>query len=43
MLLNRPITAIILILAAFIFGSLTLNKLSVDQNLMIFESAWPLL
>ncbi len=30
MLLNRPITAIILILAAFIFGSLALNELSVD-------------
>ncbi|MCC5904564.1 MAG: efflux RND transporter permease subunit [Balneolaceae bacterium] len=30
MLLNRPVTAIILILAAFIFGSLALNELSVD-------------
>lgn len=30
MLLNRPITAIILILAAFIFGTLALNELSVD-------------
>ncbi|NBC67128.1 MAG: AcrB/AcrD/AcrF family protein, partial [Bacteroidetes bacterium] len=30
MLLNRPITAIILILAAFIFGGLALNELSVD-------------
>lgn len=30
MLLNRPITAIILILAAFIFGSLALSELSVD-------------
>jgi len=30
LLLNRPITAIILILAAFIFGSLALNELSVD-------------
>ena len=30
MLLNRPITAIILILAAFIFGILALNELSVD-------------
>lgn len=30
MLLNRPITAIILILAAFIFGALALNELSVD-------------
>ncbi|MEX1062706.1 MAG: efflux RND transporter permease subunit, partial [Balneolaceae bacterium] len=30
MLLNRPITAIILILATFIFGGLALNELSVD-------------
>ena len=30
MLLNRPITAIILILAALIFGSLALSELSVD-------------
>lgn len=30
MLLNRPITAIILILAAFIFGGLALKELSVD-------------
>jgi HAE1 family hydrophobic/amphiphilic exporter-1 len=30
LLLNRPITAFILILAAFIFGSLALNELSVD-------------
>jgi hydrophobic/amphiphilic exporter-1 (mainly G- bacteria), HAE1 family len=30
LLLNRPITAVILILAAFIFGSLALNELSVD-------------
>ncbi|MDX1590639.1 MAG: efflux RND transporter permease subunit [Balneolaceae bacterium] len=30
MLLNRPITAVILILAAFIFGGLALNELSVD-------------
>lgn len=30
MLLNRPITAFILILAAFIFGGLALNELSVD-------------
>lgn len=30
MLLNRPITAIILILAAFIFGGLALSELSVD-------------
>lgn len=30
MLLNRPITAIILILAAFIFGGLALRELSVD-------------
>ncbi len=30
MLLNRPITAIILILAAFIFGALALKELSVD-------------
>lgn len=30
MLLNRPITAIILILAAFIFGGIALNELSVD-------------
>lgn len=30
MLLNRPITAVILILATFIFGGLALNELSVD-------------
>jgi len=30
LLLNRPITAIILILAALIFGSLALSELSVD-------------
>ena len=30
MLLNRPITSVILILAAFIFGGLALNELSVD-------------
>jgi len=30
LLLNRPITAVILILAAFIFGSLALSELSVD-------------
>jgi hydrophobic/amphiphilic exporter-1 (mainly G- bacteria), HAE1 family len=30
LLLNRPITAIILILATFIFGGLALKELSVD-------------
>jgi hydrophobic/amphiphilic exporter-1 (mainly G- bacteria), HAE1 family len=47
LLLNRPITAIILILAAFIFGSLALNELSVDllpdvdsPNLVV-RTDWP--
>ncbi|MEX2600373.1 MAG: efflux RND transporter permease subunit [Balneolaceae bacterium] len=47
MLLNRPITAIILILATFIFGGLALNELSVDllpdvdaPNLVV-RTDWP--
>lgn len=47
MLLNRPITAIILILATFIFGGLALSELSVDllpevgSPELVVQTDWP--